>query len=136
MKFWIFIFLWAAQTVTASAQAAETVAATVVVEGDLKGNYAFNGPLGSRLKAAATGEGAKCQEASAVFRRATYRKKPSLDVFMTLDCNFEGQKRHYKLVRIYLDLARTEHRTQHQALSEEIRTVHVIFRDLSLKLGK
>lgn len=117
------------------AEAIETVTVTMIAEGDMTGNYAFNGPLGKKLSAAATGSGAKC-ESSAVFRRATYRKKPSLEATLSFDCNFEGQKRHYKPHRIYLDLAESEHKVQLPVLAENLLNIRLIFREMSLKLSK
>lgn len=118
-----------------AAGALENVTATVVAEGDLNASYAFSGPLGKTLTGAVTGENAKC-EAAALFRKAVYRGKKSLEAWLTFECGIQGQKKKYKPHRIYVALDQSEQKVQLPVLAEDLKSIQLIFREVSLKLGK
>lgn len=113
----------------------QLVSGRLLISGDFKGHYSFNGPVGGLIKGIPY-EGTPPCEISSLFRSTKHRGKNSLEAWLTLDCTFEGQKSSYKTHRIFIPLDNTDIKIQLPMLAKNLKNVHLQFQELSLKIGK
>lgn len=132
------------------------IAIKMLVSGDLKGEYSFEGPIGSRIQASGAVEQNSVCEFSSVFRKLKYRGENALEAWLHLNCAFEKQneiekqnnmlakqnnspemqKHTYKIHRIYLTISSLLQRPQKiklPMLAENLKNVQLEFAELSLK---
>jgi hypothetical protein len=121
----------------AGVQGGESITVSLDVSGDVSGNFDFSGPLGSEIEGQEVAQAKKstCQM-EAQFRRALYRQKNSLEVWLNLKCTEEGQKKSYRPSRFFIDPALDENEIQLPILDRQLKKLYLKFHDLSLKKGK
>ncbi len=111
---------------------AQNISSRMFASGDFQGEYNFSGPLGGQIPATAAGTEATCQFSS-LFRKVMYRKKNSVEAWLTLDCTFEGQKNTYKTHRIYLELKDTAQKIRLPMLDKKLKNVRLEFQYVTIK---
>lgn len=113
----------------------ESISVHMKLGGDLAGEYDMDGLLGSEIVAAADKPTAACGTKS-YFRKVRYRSADALELWLTLDCTLEGQKRIYKPHRIFLDPKLSEQKIQLPMLAKNLKNVSLEFQNLSLVKSK
>lgn len=112
----------------------ESINTRLAFSGDIKGTFDLSGPLGTELKGSPYEADYPC-EVSSLFRKVTYRKKSSVEAWLTLICVIEGQKKIYKPHRIYIDLASPEKAQKLPMLDKKLKNIVIHFSLFSLKIG-
>lgn len=112
----------------------ENISISLILTGDLTGQFELSGPLNQTLKAESSAGGG-C-EAGAMFRKVKSNGKQMLEVWPSFNCIRDGQKKSYKLHRSYLDPALEVQKVSLKTLDEKIQNLSLEFRDLSLEKGK
>ena len=127
------LLLLFAKTVSA-ASFQESVSLNMKITGDLQGTYSFSGPVNSVLSAQST-EMSKC-EATNLMRKTRVKAKDVFEVWVSLICTQEGQKKTYKLPRYFLDAGLPIRKFHVSPLDKNIRSLDVEFSGLSVQKGK
>ncbi len=113
----------------------ETISVRIQASGDLQGEYELSGPLGEVIPGRSEGAEKPCQ-ISSLFRKVVYRNQQSIEVWLSLDCTFEGQKSTYKPHRFYLQVKQVQQKIKLPMLAKNLKNVQFEFRELSLKSSK
>ena len=95
----------------------------------------MSGPLGGVILGRIKGAETPCQ-ISSLFRKVVYRNQQSIEVWLRLDCTFEGQKSTYKTHRFYLQANQDPQKIKLPMLAKNLKNVQLEFRELSLKSRK
>lgn len=112
----------------------ESISTRITLTGDISGTYELTGPIGVEVKGSPYDSKYPC-EIFALFRKAQYRKKPAIETWLTLVCMFEGQKKTYKLHRIFVELNSSQKAHKLPILDKNIKNVRLEFDQFSLKIG-
>lgn len=122
-----------------SAAKTEQISVKMKATGDLNGEYIFTGPLGQEILSTSNGNALIC-EISSLFRKLNYRDQKSIESWMSLICNFEGQKKTFRTHRFYLNIflkpGEASQKIKLPMLDKKLKNVQLEFSDLSLKLSK
>ncbi|MGZ3691347.1 MAG: hypothetical protein ACXVAX_07580 [Pseudobdellovibrio sp.] len=101
----------------------------------MQGVYSLSGPVNSTVESTSDAPGSVC-DLSALVRKIKLEGKIQLEMWPTFNCTVDGQKKQYKLHRIYLDLEKDQQKKTLNILDKKFQKVLLEFSDLSLQKGK
>lgn len=113
----------------------ETVSIEFSLSGDLSGQYSLSGPVNSELESDSSTPNSQCK-ISALVRKVLQKNSISVEMWPKLDCTLEGQKRIFKLHRIYVVVDKENQSHVIKSVDMKIQKVEFNFQSVSLKKNK
>lgn len=102
------------------------------LSGDMNNSYQFSGPLGASLKGEPEKPEGACENNS-TFNQVIYRKKKSLQIWMSLKCAVAGQSFTFKPQRFFIDLQKPDQIISLPAQSDSFKKIQIQFSDIQIK---
>jgi len=102
------------------------------LSGDMSNSYQFSGPLSSVIKGEPEKADAACENSSS-FNQVLYRKRKSLQVWMSLKCTITGQSFEFKPQRFFIDLKKPETPVVLPAQSASFKKISIQLSEIQIK---
>lgn len=120
---------------TKSSALQETVSIDFTLTGDLAGQYSLSGPVNSVLESESSLASSQCK-ISALVRKVLHKNSISVEMWPKLDCLLEGQKKIFKLHRIYVIVDKENQSHVLKSIDMKIQKIEFNFQSVSLKKNK
>lgn len=117
---------------TKSSALQETASIELSLNGDLSGQYSLSGPVNSVLESESSTPNSQCK-ISALVRKVLHKKSLSVELWPTLDCLVEEQKKTFKLHRIYVIVDKENQSHVIKSIDMKIQKIEFNFQSVSLK---
>jgi hypothetical protein len=113
----------------------ETASIEFSLSGDLKGQYSLSGPVNTELESESSTPNSQCKF-SALVRKVLQKNSISIEMWPKLDCTLEGQKKIFKLHRIYVIVDKENQSHIIKSVDMKIQKIEFNFQSVSLKKNK
>ena len=113
----------------------ETVSIDFTLSGDLVEQYSLSGPVNTELESESTAPNSKCK-ITALVRKVLQNKMTSIELWPKLNCTIDGQKRLFKLHRIYVVIDKENQSHVVKAIDMKLQKIEFKFQTVSLTKNK